>query len=101
MFHEIGNKLKISDTLFGKSDDGCEVRLFKMTCPNGFSIAITNYGATLTSIKMPCRTGELAEIIAGFPELAGYMAPHPYFGATVGRFANRISEAKFTLDGIV
>ena len=72
-----------------------------MVCPNGFSIGITNYGATLTSIKMPDRSGKFAEIIAGFSELNGYLAPNPYFGATVGRFANRIAEAKFSIDGTV
>lgn len=91
--------MKISDTRFGKLKDGREVRLFSIVCPNGFSICITNYGATLTSIKMPGRTGKSAEIIAGFPELEGYVAPHPYFGATVGRFANRIAGAQFTIDG--
>lgn len=93
--------MKISDTRFGKLTDGREVRLFTIGCPNGFSIAITNYGATLTSIKMPDRSGKSAEIIAGFPELADYLAPNPYFGATVGRFANRIAGAKFTIDGTV
>ncbi len=78
--------------------DGREARLFTMICTNGFSVSITNYGATLTSIKMPDRNGQFAEIIAGFPNLEGYLAPHPYFGATVGRFANRIAGAKFTIN---
>lgn len=90
--------MKISDTLFGKLEDGRQARLFTMICANGFSLSITNYGATLTSIKMPDRTGKAAEIIAGFPNLEGYLAPHPYFGATVGRFANRITGAKFTIN---
>ena len=72
-----------------------------MVCANGFSIGITNYGATLTSIKMPDRNGHSAEIIAGFPDLEDYVSPNPYFGATVGRFANRIAGAKFTIDEIV
>ena len=93
--------MKISDTRFGKHTDGREVRLFSMVCPNGFSIGITNYGATLTSINMPDRNGHAAEIIAGFPDLEDYLTPNPYIGATVGRFANRIAEAKFTIDGTV
>ncbi len=90
--------MKISDTRFGKLKDGREARLFTVLCTNGFSVGITNYGATLTSIKMPDRSGKTAEIIAGFPNLDGYLAPHPYFGATVGRFANRIAGAKFTIN---
>lgn len=90
--------MKISDTLFGKLKDGREVRLFTVLCTNGFSVSITNYGASLTSIQMPDRDGKPAEIIAGFPELEGYLSPNPYFGATVGRFANRIAGAKFTIN---
>ena len=90
--------MKISDTRLGKHTDGREVRLFSIQCSNGFSVSITNYGATLTSIKMPDPTGKLAEIIAGFPNLDGYLTPNPYFGATVGRFANRIAGAGFTID---
>ncbi len=90
--------MKISDTRFGKLKDGREARLFSMLCTNGFSVSITNFGATLISIKMPDRSGKMAEIIAGFPDLDRYLEPHPYFGATVGRFANRIAGAKFTIN---
>jgi aldose 1-epimerase len=100
LFHVNGHTVKISDTLFGKLKDGREARLFTVLCTNGFSVSITNYGATLTSIKMPDRSGETSEIIAGFPDLEGYLEPHPYFGATVGRFANRIAWAKIIINNI-
>ena len=90
--------MKILDTRFGKLKDGREVRLFTILCSNGFSVSITNYGASLTSIKMPGSNGKPAEIIAGFPKPEGYLSPNPYFGATVGRFANRIAGAKFIIN---
>jgi aldose 1-epimerase len=92
--------LKITNTLFGALKDGREARLFTVVCANGFSVSISNFGATLTSVIMPDHTGKKVEIIAGFPTLAGYLASHPYFGATVGRFANRIAGAKFTINNI-
>ena len=61
--------------------------------------AITNYGATLISLKVPDRQGKLADVVLGFDTLKGYLGEHPYFGATVGRYGNRIAQGKFTLDG--
>ena len=58
------------------------------------------YGAVITSIKTPDRTGNQADIVLGFDSLAGYVAGSPYFGAVVGRYANRIARGQFTLDGV-
>jgi aldose 1-epimerase len=58
-----------------------------------------DYGATLIGVETPDRAGKNANITLGFPTLTGYLQRHPYFGSTVGRYANRIAGGKFTLDG--
>ena len=75
--------------------------VYLYTLDNGYGITakITNYGALLTELHLPDRHGERADVALGFDTLDGYLAGHPYFGCTVGRVANRISEGKFTLDG--
>jgi aldose 1-epimerase len=60
---------------------------------------LTNYGAILTELHVPDRLGRLADIVHGFDNLPQYLKGHPYFGATVGRVANRIAKGQFTLDG--
>ncbi len=60
---------------------------------------MTNYGAIVVSIDVPDRDGKLANVNVGFDKLDGYLERHPYFGATVGRFCNRIAKGRFTLEG--
>jgi len=85
---------------FGQTPDGREVDLYTLTNTNGLRAKITNYGAILVSLEVPDRDGNLADITLGFDALDGYIKAHPYFGATVGRYANRIGSAKFMLDGV-
>jgi aldose 1-epimerase len=63
------------------------------------SASVMDYGALLVSLQAADREGRIGEITLGFDALEGYLGKHPYFGATVGRYANRISAARFTLDG--
>ncbi len=84
---------------FGKTSDGQSVELFKLTNSQGHVVKLTNYGAIITSVEVPDRDGNLANVNLNFPSLDGYLERHPYFGATVGRFCNRIAAGKFTLDG--
>ncbi len=88
----------IARTNFG-SVDGQPVFLYTLKNHNGTEVAITNYGATIVSLKTPDRTGRFADIVLGFDDLAGYRGKNPYFGATVGRYANRIAKGRFTLAG--
>jgi aldose 1-epimerase len=83
---------------FGKVDD-TPVQLYTLTNTHGLIAKITNYGATVTELHVPDRTGALAVVVLGFDILDGYAAGGPYFGAIVGRVANRIANARFTLDG--
>ena len=70
------------------------------TLTNGrITAKVSNFGAVLVALEVPDRAGKVADVALGFDTLAEYQVNKPYFGATVGRFANRIGGAKFTLDG--
>jgi aldose 1-epimerase len=62
-------------------------------------VAVLTYGAIIQSLVVPDRNGALADIVLGFDDLEGYVDEHPYFGATIGRYANRIAGGRFVLDG--
>lgn len=79
--------------------NGKGVKLFTLTNANGLTAKITNFGAIITEFHVPDRDGELGDIVLGFNSLEKYQAEHPYFGAIVGRVANRIAEGEFELDG--
>jgi aldose 1-epimerase len=61
---------------------------------------ITNYGGIVVSLKVPDRKGNLEDVVLGFDSLDGYLKGHPYFGAIIGRYGNRIGKARFTLNGV-
>jgi aldose 1-epimerase len=84
---------------FGTTRDGTAVEIYTLTNPNGLVARVMTYGATLTELHVPDRQGKLADVVLGFDSLDGYLAGHPYFGTTTGRFANRIARGTFTLDG--
>ena len=93
-------QMSITKEPFGQPQDGEEVDLYTLTNANGLIAKITNYGAILVSLEVPDKDGKLADITLGFDKLDGYLTRHPYFGSTVGRYANRIGGAKFVLDGV-
>lgn len=86
-------------TPFGKTPAGDEVTLYTLRNGQGMEIAVMNYGAILTSVKVPDSKGQVADIALGFDSLEGYLGTQPYMGATVGRYANRIAKGRFTLNG--
>lgn len=86
--------------IFGQMPDGQQIDLYTLTNSHGLRARITNYGATLVSMEVPDKKGNMADITLGFDTLDGYLTEHPYFGVIVGRYANRIGKAKFTLDGV-
>jgi len=90
----------VSQSVFGKTDDGREVLVFECTNANGLVLKLSDYGATMLALELPDRNGRKDNVLLGFPSLAGYLQRHPYFGSTVGRFCNRIGAAGFTLDGV-
>lgn len=91
--------MTVERTPFGKTSDGSSVELFTLTNSSGNIVQLTNYGAILVSVQVPDRDGKLANVNLGFDNLKGYLDGHPYFGATVGRYANRIAKGRFHLAG--
>ncbi len=89
----------IKKEAFGNTLDGKPVELYTLTNPHGIEIRVMTYGGIIISVKTPDKAGQLADITLGFDSLAGYLDKSPYFGALVGRYGNRIGNAKFTLDG--
>ena len=92
--------MSLERTSFGQTDDGQPVDLFTLTNSQGLTARVMTYGAILTSLKTPDRNGRFAEITLGFDTLDEYLASNPAFGATMGRYANRIAAGRFTLDGV-
>ena len=73
---------------------------YTLTNKNGMVVKILNYGGTVTNIITPDKNGKMGNVILGYDSLSGYRQPgNPFFGSLVGRYANRIANAKFTLDG--
>ena len=84
---------------FGKNPYGEDVEQFTLTNANGLKVCIMTHGATLLSLETPDKSGAMADIVLGFEMAEEYGPDTPYFGATIGRFANRITHGKFSLDG--
>ena len=84
---------------YGKTPDGIEVDIFTLKNAGGVSARVITYGCIITSVQAPDRNGSSGEITLGFDTLEEYLTRHPYFGALVGRFANRIAAGVFELDG--
>ncbi len=89
----------VQKSAFGTLPDGTAVDLYTLTNANGMVVKIMTYGATVTELWVPDRGGRLADVTLGFDDLQGYLGPNPYFGATIGRVANRIARGRFTLGG--
>lgn len=91
--------MSITRGVFGVMPNGNAVHGFTLTNRHGLGVKAIEYGAIIQSLRTPGRTGRFADIVLGFDDLAGYLGEHPYFGAVVGRYANRIARGRFTLDG--
>jgi len=93
------SKLVASTASYGKMPDGRKVNLYILTNVNGMRVQLTNYGAITVGVEVRNRAGEPADVTLGYDSLDGWLGSTSYFGATVGRYANRIAKGKFTLDG--
>ena len=94
-----GGKAGIVKSDFGKTKEGEAVDLYTLTNKNGLVAKITNYGGIVTELHVPDKNGQMGDVVLGFKNIDGYLAGHPYFGALIGRYGNRIAKGKFTLDG--
>ena len=79
---------------------GSQVDLYTLTNSNGLEAKITNYGGIVVSLLVPDKNGKLTDVVLGYDDLCDYLAYTPYFGCIVGRYGNRIANAKFTLEGV-
>jgi aldose 1-epimerase len=84
---------------YGTLPDGRQVDLFTLTNSHGMRVRLTNYGAITVGVEVPDREGRVADVTLGYDKLEDWVVNKPHFGATVGRFANRIAKGRFTLDG--
>ena len=98
--HEATVTSNVTRVAYGRLSDGRAVDLFTLVNAHGVKVQVINYGAIITSVYTLDRSGHLDDIALGFDSLAGYLGDHPYFGAIVGRYANRIAHGQFTLDGV-
>ena len=84
---------------FGKLKDGSAVEVFTLTNAKGVEVRAITYGGIIQSWKVPDKAGKLADVVLGFDTIDGYQTDHPFFGAIIGRYGNRIGNAQFSLDG--
>ena len=92
-------KHQVRKESFGKTGDGRPVDLFTLTNSKGLEVRTINYGGIIVSLRVPDKNGNLGDIVLGYDKVDGYLQNPTYFGAIVGRYANRIANATFTLDG--
>jgi aldose 1-epimerase len=92
-------KTGITETSFGNYNNQ-PVTEYTISNPSGMQVSILNYGGTITKLITPDKNGKRGDVVLGFTSLDGYLQKNnPYFGALIGRYGNRIGNAKFTLDG--
>jgi aldose 1-epimerase len=94
----LGAAPRIEQRPFGEAD-GKPISLYTLRNAAGMEVKVTTYGGAVTSVKAPDRNGAFGEVVLGFDSLAPYQATTSYFGALIGRYANRIAKGRFQLDG--
>ncbi|MCU0520979.1 MAG: galactose mutarotase [Anaerolineae bacterium] len=92
--------MEITKSPFGQLPDGTEVPIYALVNASGMTAKITPYGGIIQSLTAPDRAGRMGDVVLGFDTLAEYLEFSPFFGCLVGRYANRIANASFTLDGV-
>jgi len=92
--------VQLDSTKFQKEIDGKKTNLYVLKNKNNVQAAFTNYGGRLVSLLVPNNEGKLVDVVVGFDSVDGFVnSTEPYFGATIGRYGNRIAKGKFSLDG--
>ena len=98
-FRGNSQKASIESSPFGKLSSGEEVTSYTLVNNNGMQVSVLDYGGIITSILTLDKIGRLGDVALGFDNLEDYESRNPYFGALVGRYANRIANGRFSLDG--
>jgi aldose 1-epimerase len=91
--------LKVEKQSFGIAPDGQSIDIYTLKNSKGMEARITNFGATLVSLRVPDRAGKFDDVVLGFDSLDGYAKLSTFFGGTIGRYGNRIAKGQFVLDG--
>ena len=91
----------VTREVFGTTKDGKEVFIFTLENSKGMKAKVTNFGAILTALYVPNKVGKVDDVVLGYDKLEDYEVNGSFFGTTVGRNANRIANAKFTIDNVV
>lgn len=94
----VAKEKAITEAPFG-SVGGVEVKLYTLKNKNGLVAKITNYGGIITELHTPDKSGKMADIVLGYDKVDDYVKATPYFGAVIGRVANRVKNAQFSLEG--
>ena len=84
---------------FGKTNDGTAVEQYVLRNSHGMQATVITYGGVLQSLKVPDKHGKVEDVVLGFDDVQGYQAGTAFFGATIGRFGNRLAGGAFELDG--
>ena len=109
MWHKLHNHLPMTNhntlavlpdaSAFERVIDGRPTHLYQLKNKNGMQIAVTNYGGYLVSVLVPDKSGKLTSVALGFDNIEGLLKQNNYYGATIGRYGNRIANGKFSLEG--
>jgi len=91
--------LELHSGPYGKTTSGRKITRYTLTNAHGMRVAVIDYGAVITAVEVPDRRGKTTNVLLGFPNLAGYETNAPYFGALCGRYAGRIANGRFRLNG--
>ena len=92
--------MAVTTESFGQTSKGEPVTLYKISNTSGMTVGIIDFGANITSICVPDRDGRFDDVVLGFDDVKGYSVNPSFFGSTIGRNANRIGAASFTLNGV-
>lgn len=92
--------IRMTRSVFGRMPDGRAVEMYTLRNANGLEAEIITFGGIIRALRVPDREGNADDVVLGFDSLSQYLDGHPYFGAVVGRYANRIARGTFTLDSV-
>jgi aldose 1-epimerase len=97
---EQNDSLLLNPAAFNDTIEGKETKLYILENKNGVKVAFTNLGGRIVGLWVPDKNGKLTDVVVGFGNVKDYLSStEPYFGATIGRYGNRIAKGKFKLDG--
>ena len=94
-----GIRVEIKKTLFGTTKDGAKVMLFTLKNTQNVTVKIITYGGIITALQVPAKDGKMVDLVLGFNTFQEYLGEHPYLGAIIGRYANRITGGRFVING--